>query len=257
MYKVELEASYFGSQRSIQMQTVPCMPPLQLLQKLTPPPPSGGKPCPLSKKKASKKDSQKPSHPTVTPTPTPQKESTPVSDVPQVRFYCTFGSCSKNFSRKSDLKRHSGIHQDITFNCATCDKTFTLKKNLALHMGTHSGESQHVCHVCGKSLSSKLALQGHLEFHTGEKPHKCSNEGCKKDYNSKQALVRHMLSCGKTKIQRNVFACPKCPMLLSTRDALKYHLGNIHTDRGSFVCPKCGKHLNSRGAFSKHHCAGG
>jgi KRAB domain-containing zinc finger protein len=127
-----------------------------------------------------------------------------------------------------------------------------MKRSLVEHFRTHVGETGFVCHVCGKSLSTKISLQSHLQTHTGEKPYQC--EKCNKGYTSKCSWVRHTKDCGKTSEERSIYGCPKCPMRLKTKDALKYHLNYIHSNPGSFVCPRCNKALNSRGALARHVC---
>ena len=241
-YQVALEAVFLGSKRSIQTQTVPCIPPLETL------PPKASVTGTPRKKKPSKKPSSRDRHPPVQPLAT---DETAVS----VRFHCTFPGCNSSYTRRNDLTRHQDKHKDVSFTCAICNEVFALKKYLAEHLKKHSGDGAHVCHVCGKSLSTKGSLQSHLQVHSGDKPFPCPN--CDSGYTSKSALQRHIKSCGKSMAEKQLYACPKCSQKLSSKTGLKYHLADMHDKPGSYVCPKCGKKLNSRGALSKHHCPGG
>ena len=160
-HKVKVFAEYLGEIRSIQVQCVPCMPPLKKLA----PEPAPQAPCPLSKKKTKEQFKSK----FIPPPPPPPKPKpvTPSKTVPKkqgakgARYYCTHSGCSKSYMKNTDLTRHQNLHLGIPFECSICQKNFSLKKNLVSHLKVHQGEEGHICHVCGKVLSSKTSLKSH------------------------------------------------------------------------------------------------
>ena len=103
-------------------------------------------------------------------------------------------------------------------------------------------------------MSSAQSLQSHLKVHSQEKPCKCENEGYSKSYTSVTALRKHQKGCGLCIEEKKKIQCPKCPIKVSTKDSLKYHLKDIHSNPRSFVCQGCGKAMNSCGAYKKRVC---
>ena len=98
-------------------------------------------------------------------------------------------------------------------------------------------------------MSSPQSLQSHLNVHTQEKPYKCENEGCSKGYTSVTSLGKHQKDFGLSIKEQKKIQSPECPIKVSTKDNLKYHLKDIQSNPVSFVCQRCGKAVNSHCAY--------
>jgi insecticidal toxin complex protein TccC len=92
------------------------------------------------------------------------------------RFGCL--QCSKGFTAKRSLQRHSLAHTgEKPFVCEVCDKRFAQRNNLTTHQRTHTGEKPFICEVCNKGFAQGTQLTLHQRTHTGEKPFECNDCG--------------------------------------------------------------------------------
>ncbi|SMN19081.1 hypothetical protein, no similarity [Maudiozyma saulgeensis] len=60
--------------------------------------------------------------------------------------------------------------------------------------GKSLSQSRKQCPICGKICSRPSTLKTHFLIHTGDNPFKCSWVGCKKSFNVKSNMLRHLKS---------------------------------------------------------------
>ncbi|ROT77065.1 zinc finger protein [Penaeus vannamei] len=81
--------------------------------------------------------------------------------------------CSRLFSCKEDLIKHSKSHEDKSkddLSCSFCNQTFTSTWSLQRHTKKHQSESrQFKCSKCPKSFTRKDSLLSHEKLHTQKK----------------------------------------------------------------------------------------
>jgi len=81
--------------------------------------------------------------------------------------------CSKRFSSKTYLRKHTLLHTDFLYACKTCEETFRERAQLREHEKTHTGQRNFLCCICGDSFARNDYLRVHMRRHNGEKPYKC------------------------------------------------------------------------------------
>lgn len=90
----------------------------------------------------------------------------------QIRFKCTFPSCSVEYGRKDHLQRHLKLKHGKapTLTCDACKQSFANLKLLGNHKKVmHSIREHFICLVCDNVYSHKQSLKKHMErVHSGQ-----------------------------------------------------------------------------------------
>jgi len=89
-----------------------------------------------------------------------------VFDQPQPRVIYLCKVCSRDFSSRGSLLRHSMFHSGVKkFVCKICGKRFFRSDHLKSHLPTHSRQKQFQCNLCHKYFSRASIFEQHMEMH--------------------------------------------------------------------------------------------
>ena len=79
-------------------------------------------------------------------------------------YLCPVPKCGKEFSRRTDLKKHGLVHTgERPYACAYCDQRFISSSNLNKHERQHTGFKPYSCRVCLKKFSRSIELRNHVQ----------------------------------------------------------------------------------------------
>ena len=83
---------------------------------------------------------------------------------PKQTFCCTI--CSRQFSTKSSLLRHSVLHSGVKkYVCKLCGQRFFRSDHLKSHLPTHSRRKHYQCIKCKKYFARPQCLANHMKIH--------------------------------------------------------------------------------------------
>ena len=75
---------------------------------------------------------------------------------------CEFPGCEASFENQALLKRHTDVHNDVSFDCHFCPYRNSQQSNYKGHMFSHF-EKTFNCDLCDKIFGTKGALNVHIE----------------------------------------------------------------------------------------------
>lgn len=74
--------------------------------------------------------------------------------------------------------------------CKFCSKEFSSKYLLERHTKVHTNEKNFVCTLCSKSFNQKNALDAHIKVHIGSRPYACPH--CSNTFSQRGNLKTHI-----------------------------------------------------------------
>ena len=164
----------------------------------------------------------------------------------QLKFVCE--TCGKKYEQKSELRIHSLVHSEPRFPCKYCGKMFKSPYSQKAHEGVHERELK-ACTVCGKILSCNSALALHVRnVHFDQEKVDCNL--CEKKLKNKIGLELHMKIIHE-KVDKK-YDCHLCSTMFRKAGQLKDHIETVHEKSQLFPCPYCNTVLSSRKRFKLH-----
>ena len=169
---------------------------------------------------------------------------------------CDFIDCSKTFTTKSSLYRHTkNVHKkEKSHQCSQCLEKFSQRSHLIMHIRiVHNKEKPHACSQCSEKFSRRDHLTKHIGIvHNKEKPHACPQQGCASMFALKLDLKRHM-----TKIHNfeTPYRCVEqnCGQKFVRSRDLNNHLRSVH-GAPKLICgfQNCAATFTFRDSLLKH-----
>ncbi|XP_014279480.1 zinc finger protein 595 [Halyomorpha halys] len=156
-------------------------------------------------------------------------------------FICRI--CAKEFSKSSELLRHSYDHSCKNFyQCCACVIFFSSNYDLEQHLQQHLLLEDIVafCNYCHECFNSSLLLESHLCF----KENKCTI--CYTNLRADFQSCEHLKFSGNTR-------CNICYKILGDDIKLQKHMLYTHSSSSrSHCCEECGKVFKSEASMKYH-----
>ena len=162
------------------------------------------------------------------------------------RFKCD--QCEKDFSTKSDLKKHIKTHNSSPEKCNQCGKMYKTEASLKKHIDRTHSEKRLECDECEKLFSTVGRLNGHKKQVHVLKSFKCDQ--CKHRSKTNGELKRH-INRVHNGVRDEHYKCDLCDYQ-GTSGNLKRHKESVHENKKKWFCKACPYSTYNKVNFVKH-----
>ena len=161
--------------------------------------------------------------------------------------------CNIKFTRKETLKNHvSKIHENLkpvkNYRCSQCDHVWSSPYLLKNHFdAVHSGTKNFKCEICAKSFAILSYLTKHKSTIHSKTRTECDLCGIPvvEEYLEQHKYLKHTA--------RQKIECHICHKQFQSKDSLRNHIKNHHTDGGRvYKCEICQRAFNYLRDLTSH-----
>lgn len=178
----------------------------------------------------------------------PQKEPSEAQLKETPKESCT-KICLKTPAGKASNKSKSGT-KNVRFPCSykTCDRNYSSRSNLLQHIRDwHFKTKNHACKLCSKRFARKSSLRVHERVHIGLKLYGCNI--CEQRFRDQINLVAHREEFHSKGDNR----CRSCNEQLPNENELRFH-ELAHEGNHCFVCRTCNMRFILSFDLDQHKC---
>ncbi|XP_052859864.1 zinc finger protein 58-like [Anopheles cruzii] len=162
----------------------------------------------------------------------------------QENFQLECEICADKLESFANLQNHFLKKHNMRGYVRCCGKALTRRAELMEHILLHEGSLR--CDVCQKNYTCIRSLNLHkLNSHgtAEDKPFKCDK--CHQSFSKQHLLTAHLVR----HVQEQ---CEICKKILSSNQALKVHVAQIHGPDSNQICATCGKAFRTKRAMERH-----
>uniref|UniRef100_A0A1B0DFH2 Zinc finger protein n=1 Tax=Phlebotomus papatasi TaxID=29031 RepID=A0A1B0DFH2_PHLPP len=168
-------------------------------------------------------------------------------------YHCD--TCSKTFQNLLSLRRHTKYHRLDRIKCPLCPRNFSQKSNLKRHLVIHADSKNLLCDRCSGHFDTISDLYEHVKSHesaleASSDEYILSCDLCPDCRTASYVTFRnHMREKHNFLGTLRPFICRICGIRFTSKQGMFRHIDNIHENNRrnlrnrdkNFLCTTCGK----------------
>ncbi|XP_063545028.1 zinc finger protein 497-like [Cydia strobilella] len=167
-------------------------------------------------------------------------------DVHRLKFVCN--ECNYVSRDRGQAKRHYDMHAGKTYKCEHCEKSFNKMTSYLTHIRVVHPAQCAACDVCGETFVGENGLRMHKNRAHAEKSQQFKCTTCSANFDSLEALNRHMDTAGE---HTDLRPCEQCGENCASEEALQEHVTETHP-KETYRCEECDMTFPDATALSVH-----